>query len=327
MKKLTATLLIIVTLTAMLLLASCAAGEALSGIGKILGFVNTGSNGLEFTSNSDGTYSVTGYTGSATDVIIPSTYEGKAVTSIGSNAFCDCTSLTSIVIPDSVTSIGDGAFYNCTSLTSIEIPDNVTSIGDYAFFDCTSLTSIEIPDSVTSIGYEAFCNCTSLTSIEIPDSVTSIGEGAFWGCTSLTSVVIGNSVTSIGNYAFSSCSSLTSIKVATNNPEYKDIDGNLYTKDGEVFIQYAIGKTDVSFDIPDGVTRICGVAFYGCASLTSIVIPDSVTSIGDETFYWCISLTSIKFRGTEAQWNAITKGSNSDFNTGGCTITYNYKGE
>ena len=133
MKKLLSTLLIILTLSAMLLLASCAAGEALSGIGKILGFVNTGSNGLEFTSNSDGTYSVTGYTGSPTDVIIPSTYEDKAVTSIGSNAFCDCEGLTSIVIPDSVTSIGDEAFRGCSGLTSIDIPDSVTSIGDYAF--------------------------------------------------------------------------------------------------------------------------------------------------------------------------------------------------
>ena len=110
MKKLLSTLLIILTLSAMLLLASC--GEAIPG------FENTGSNGLEFTSNSDGTYSVTGYTGSATDVIIPSTYNGKAVTSIGYCAFWDCSSLTSIEIPDSVTSIGYQAFSSCSSLTS-----------------------------------------------------------------------------------------------------------------------------------------------------------------------------------------------------------------
>ncbi len=108
-------------------------------------------------------------------------------------AFTGCSSLTSIVIPDSVTSIGDYAFYNCSSLTSIVIPDGVTSIGDWAFYGCSSLTSIVIPDGVTSIGGAAFCNCSSLTNITIPDSVTSIKSissfiGAFNGCSSLTSI-------------------------------------------------------------------------------------------------------------------------------------------
>ena len=138
--------------------------------------------------------------------IIPS-----SVTSIGSDAFSFCTSLTSIEIPSSVTSIGSEAFNYCTSLTSIEIPSSVTSIGDYAFRSCTSLTSIEIPSSVTSIGNGAFYHCTSLTSIEIPSSVTRIYDYAFEGCTSLTSVEIPSSVTSIGGWAFEDCTSLTSV--------------------------------------------------------------------------------------------------------------------
>ena len=83
--------------------------------------------------------------------------------SIGSFAFYDCDSLTSVTIGDSVTNIGDGAFVCCRSLTSITIPNSVTSIGDNAFEDCTSLTSIVIPDSVESIGVCAFSGCTSLT--------------------------------------------------------------------------------------------------------------------------------------------------------------------
>lgn len=95
-----------------------------------------------------------------------------------------------VEIPSGITSISSEAFYNCTGLTSIEIPSSVTSISSYAFNDCTGLTSIEIPSSLTSISDSAFNGCTGLTSIEIPSSVTSIGNSAFANCTNLTSIVV-----------------------------------------------------------------------------------------------------------------------------------------
>ena len=153
------------------------------------------------------------------------TYNGTtySVTSIGDWAFENCSSLTSVTIPNSVTSIGDADFLWCSSLTSVTIGNSVTSIGYCAFMDCYALTSITIPNSVTSIGEWAFYYCWSLTSITIPNSVTSIGEEAFSYCESLTSVTIGNSVKSIGDRAFWYCWSLkTVICEAIEVPEVGD---------------------------------------------------------------------------------------------------------
>ena len=254
---------------------------------------------------------------------------GDDVKSIGNSAFSHCESLTSIDIPNSVTSIGYYVFTCCKSLTSVVIPDGVTEISAHMFDTCSNLTIVTIPDSVTYIDSGAFYNCSNLTIVTIPDSVTSIGYEAFENCTSLTSVTIPNSVTEICSEVFKDCSSLTSIKVDEGNTAYKDIDGNLYTKDGKTLIQYAIGKTDTSFTIPDGVTSIGDYAFNWCTNLTNVVIPDSVTTIshyafdhcsslanvviGDsvssierEAFAYCSRLTSITFKGSVAQWYAIT---------------------
>ena len=127
-------------------------------------------------------------------------------------------SATSIDIPSGTTSIGDNAFYNCTNLSSVTIPSSVTSIGENAFKDCSGLTSVNIPNSVTSIGNKAFENCSGLTSCIIGSGVTIIGNNAFIRCTSLTSVTIPSGVTTIGTQAFNTCSGLTSITIEATTP-------------------------------------------------------------------------------------------------------------
>ena len=241
----------------------------------------------------DGTVEITDYSGSAENVDIPAEIDGKSVTRIGWHAFGYCTSLKSIMIPDSVTSIGREAFHGCTSLASITIPNSVTVIGAYAFEGCTNLTSITIPDSVTEIYDYTFKSCESLTNITIPDSVTEIGDYAFIYCRSLSSIMIPDSVTKIGIGAFSDCTSLTAINVASENSNYVSVNGVLYNKDKTTIICYPAGKKDNNYKIPDSVTEIDDYAFNGCTSLTSITIPNSVTEIGYHAFEGCTSLTNM----------------------------------
>ena len=189
-----------------------------------------------------------------------------------------------------VTSIGDEAFKECTGLTSISIPSSVTNIGGWAFEGCTGLASINLPVSVTTIGDDAFWCCTGLTSINIPSSVTAIGHGAFSGCTGLTSVSIPASVTTIGNYAFAGCEGLASIKVEAGNIAYDSRENcNAIIETASNTLVAGCMNTTV----PNSVTAIGDGAFLGCTGLASISIPASVTTIGNRAFYGCTSLTSI----------------------------------
>ncbi len=207
---------------------------------------------------------ITGYTGSATAVAIPSIIEGATVTAIDGNAFKNCRTLASIAIPDSVTSIGASAFEGCSSLTSIPIPKSVTDIGDFAFVNCTSLTSVQLSSGLDKIPNYMFNGCTSLKSIVIPDSVTAIMDCAFMGCTQLSDVTIPNSVTHIGDSAFSGCGNLTSIT----------LPGELLRIRNRAFENCSL--TGVT--LPDKLQLIYDLAFKNC-KFDTITIPDSVTAL------------------------------------------------
>lgn len=194
-------------------------------------------------------------------------------TSIGDDAFLFCSSLKSIVIPDSVTSIGTYAFQGCSSLSSVTIPNNVTSIEAGAFSGCSSLTSITIPNSVTYIDYNAFRGCSSLTSVTIGNGITSIGNYAFYGCSGLTSVKIGNSVTSIGCYAFCYCTDLASVTIGDKTYENQTVT-NGKCKAYKAFksdmtcrgFQYKEGKT-YEFE---GEPKLCTCGFHASLCLLDV---------------------------------------------------------
>ena len=282
---------------------------------------------FDFKCENDG-YTITGYSDTKTEIEIPESINGLQVKKVGVNAFLNCNSLTSIVIPDSVTSIGSDAFRNCSSLESITLPFvgetlNGTSNTHFGYIFGApynySSNSSYVPTSLkeviitggTSIASNAFRNCSSLTSIVIPDSVTSIGPSAFSGCNSLTSIVIPNSVTSIGEGAFSNCSSLTDVyyegtiedwcKIRFNN-----VDANPMFYASHFYIKNSNNEYEelTEIVIPETITSI-GYQFWGFNNVTKITIPNGVTSIGSGAFRSCSSLTNVYYEGTFEEWCEI----------------------
>lgn len=153
------------------------------------------------------------------------------VTSIGKEAFKDCTSLTNIILPNSITKIDEAAFSGCTSLLNVTIPSSVTVLGYNAFQNCTALTECLLPNSVTQIGNYPFYGCISLTTpvynnkffaylpttyegeYNIPEGIETIVGGAFRLCTSLTSVKLPKSLSYIGNQSFFPWSYMGAFKI------------------------------------------------------------------------------------------------------------------
>ena len=130
----------------------------------VWGYVKPTDDYFTFTEQTDGTYSIKAADVSnlPSEVGIPSTYNGKAVTAIDEKAFYSAT-INKVVIPEGVTRIGNGAFDNCKRLLNVSLPSTLTEIGGWAFRDCTALTSIVIPIGVTTIGTWAFLRDMSLT--------------------------------------------------------------------------------------------------------------------------------------------------------------------
>ena len=240
------------------------------------------------------------------------------------STFANMPDLKKVILEEGLV-LGDvnGMFENCTSLSSITIPNSVTSISNNAFRGCSGLTSVSIGNSVTSIGYNAFMGCTSLTNVTIPTNVASIDNYAFNNCSSLTSVTVealtppNLGISVFGNTndcpIYVHCHSVTSsinswpdiaTRIKSIEPcnlemmlyvtyiESSRLDDYIkYCDDTSMYIPYSDSAETVTYG--DCVTSIDNKAFENKYNLKSVTIPNSVTSIGNYAFRYCSGLTSV----------------------------------
>lgn len=259
----------------------------------------------------DGTASITKYTGSDPAVRIPDELEGCPVTVIGSTAFKGNTTLESVILPAGLTEIesgttDSGAFYRCTALKTVDFSacTQLTEIGMSTFRGCSSLTEAELPEGLIKLGAYAFLSCTAMERVVLPDSLQTIGTNAFSSCSALSQINYPRSLsTSSNNSIFDKCTSLTSIVI----PEgVTAIPKNLF----------AGAPALATVSLPEGLLEIGASAFSGCEALAEIEFPASLSLIGGKAFKDCTSLTGLVF---PAGLTEIESGDTNSGTFSGCT--------
>ena len=252
---------------------------------------------LSYNLQADGTYEVTGFASGNNEhvaLVIPATYEGKAVTKIadsafvregsgpvvgkltvsegithiGNNAFEKCTQLDEITLPSTLKEIGNRAFAGCFNLRTLSPLVAVESIGELAFYECKNLTAVSLPGTLTSMGIAAFRNCLNLTDLTLAEGIVSIPEQCFYECLGLQEVTFPSTLSEIGRSAFS-YTGLREVVLPEGIQVLKESSFNC------VYLE--------SITLPSTLTTIEKGAVWS-SELKSLVIPDSVTSIAREAF-------------------------------------------
>ena len=283
---------------------------------------------------------IVSYGGSgASSITIPSTINNVPVKVLGDGVFANCTSLTSITIPEGIQTISDGAFFQCR-FASITIPSTVTSIGDFAFQRCNNLTSIKIPNKVKTMGRYAFSMCpnlksvtlsnslttirehafsdSGLTSVKFPSNITTIEESAFENCAELKKVTIPDSVTTIQSAAFKTDTAITDVYFLGTKAQWSKINIGSYND--------AICQSDVlhygSQSVSLSASRLTLYAGQS-KTLTATITPENP----DETLYWKSSNTSVATVNSAGKITAKAEGSatvtvsTSLGNTASCVVS------
>ena len=243
----------------------------------------------------NGAITITEYTGTASELTIPSSIGPNPVVAIGPSAFFSALELVRVTIPESVTNIGVRAFGSCSNLADLIVdPANgFFSAPGGVLFDKQETSLLQypsaragaynIPNTVTNIAIEAFGSARNLTQVTLPDSLKNIGSGAFGNCVSLPGIVIPPGIQSIEDGTFSNCSSLTNISI----PDSVNSIG-----------RYAFTFSGLTtLTLPPRVQTIGDGAFGYSGELRRVVLPSALTNIGSYAFIYCTNLMDIHFLG------------------------------
>ncbi len=256
---------------------------------------------------------VTGYTGSDTEIVVSEKFGDYTVTAIGRGAFSHNYDIEKVDIPSSVVSIGASAFEFCISLEEIKLTNGLVSIDNTAFKDCRSLKAFVVPVGVKEIGVGVFNGCDSLEKIQVEEGneyFTADDYGALLdkkqtrilqypiGCTRAR-YQMADSVKSIDGYAFERAVRLENVVFSES----------LETIGGSAFQGSSIKKADFSktklkeigafgfnetklMEVKFSATleKIGSSAFGWCSAITEVNIPASVNNIGAAAFYECFSV-------------------------------------
>jgi uncharacterized repeat protein (TIGR02543 family) len=243
-----------------------------------------GTAGLQFNLNTDSqTYVISGYSGAASVVEVPPTYNNKLVAAIGTGAFAGKTHITSVTLPETIMEIREGAFegaYNAVMrLESVVFQGaRLKSIANYAFRYCRKLTDIVLPQGLETIGNGVFDNCYMLKNIAIPRTVRTMGNGVF-----------------------SNCPQLEEITVEASSQYFASESGVLYDKAMQKLIRYPSGNKNDNFEIPGSVINVENEAFHSAVYLRQLDL-NNVQNIGSRAF-WFSSLTSIAIPDTITEFS------------------------
>ena len=250
---------------------------------------------------------------------------GENVESIGNRAFSR-TGLEKVELPEKLTIVESGLFEMCEDLEQVIFNDGLKEIKDYAFYH-TILQSADLPNTVESIGMNAF-DSTKLYSLKTPQNLKRIDDNAFIACDNLSTVTLNEGLEYLGIYSFKfcpittitlpasleeyfqvfeGCDKLEHIYVSKSNPIFYSQDGALFRYEDNQLEFYPLGKTNTSYNIPEG-TEVLGYRCFEDANpyLKEIIIPKSVKSIEEGVFQFLPSNTVVYYKGTETEWKKIS---------------------
>ena len=289
---------------------------------------STDLNGNKITSITSGTSS----TATFKDIQSSKVIIEEGITSIGSYAFRNCTSLTSVSLPSSLTSVGYSSFQGCTNLNSmdylgtleqwctisfandysnptfyskalnidgvdmanLEIPEGVETIEDYCFYCCENIKSLTLPNSLKNIGKSAFDSCRGLTSLNLPEGIETLGEAAFSACTYIKSIILPKSLKNVGSLAFNGFTSLNTVNYSGTLAQWCSINfmGDYSSPTAYAKELYINGEKIVDLVISEEIEKIGDYAFQRYTALKSVTLQSGVKIIGNNAFSICSNLKS-----------------------------------